>query len=133
MEQMFVTGSDAAAVAGIPRGSFGSLVHRGHVPAGPYDLADCMSLTLAHDLCEMGVQTTHAAAIGQGARSDWAQVVSANSRRFLLARRGDDGRWAFCVCGKDDIPQPAAGGTIVVDLTNIAKRVLARLRELQGA
>jgi hypothetical protein len=134
MEQMNVSVGAAATVAGLQRGTLCSWRNRGHVPQREYDLGDAMSLALASDLVEMQVRVEAAAAIGWGIRGDWPRVVAAGNRRlFLLARREEDGRWAFAVVPKDEIPAPPVGGTLVVDLSHVARRVLARLRELQGA
>jgi hypothetical protein len=134
MESETVSVTNAAAVAGLQRGTLASWRSRGHVPQREYDLADALSLALAADLVAMGLNVETAAAVGWGVREDWGRVIAAgNSRLFLLARLGEDGRWLFAVCPQREIPTPPIGGTIQVDLTHIAKRVLTRLREMQGA
>lgn len=132
MEQLPITVSDACRAAGLNRGNVGMWQHRGHLPARDYDLADALSLALAGDLMKMDVKVEAAAAIGWGVRADWQRVIATNKRIFLLARHADDGLWDFAVVSREEIPVPSIYGTIQVDLSHIAKRTLARLRELQG-
>jgi hypothetical protein len=133
MEQLPITVSNACRAAGLNRGNVGLWQHRGHLPARDYDLADALSLALAGDIMKMSVRVEAAAAIGWGVHDDWQRVIASSKRMFLLARRADGERWVFAVVTREEIPVPSRDGTLQIDLSAIASRVLGRLRELQGA
>lgn len=121
-----VSVTDAAALAGLPRGTVASWRHRGHVPADVLGLPDALSLVLAGDLHRLGLRIEAAAAIGRLVRGDWQRVIAESPRRFFLAARlGEDGRWVCDVLRAP--PPPPAAGLLQVDLSAIARRVLEHI------
>jgi hypothetical protein len=122
--------SQAAALAGVPRGTVSCWKSRGAVAEGDWTTADLCSLLLLSRLTKSGVELKPAAAVAQAVKDKWPDVALASPRRTLLLAKPDvGGRWTVALCSPAELPAfPADATVLVVDLHAIAAKVLAYVR-----
>lgn len=131
-----VTGTAAAKVAGIPRGTMTRLRSEGVLRDGPISMADTLSLHAANSLVELGLPATKAAGIGRlVGPDDWQRVIAeSEERRFhLVVRTGEAGDVVAAVVPDAELAGCRPVAAFVVDLTAVGEAVFARLLTLQKA
>src|SRR4051812_3452871 len=116
--------TEAAALAGVPRGTLSSWRSRGHATrlAG---FPDVVGLALIRELSDLGLSVAAAAGIAEAARGRWGAVHNSKRRVFLVAQPAGDGRWRAGLYRGDAMP--AVGAGVVVEVTRLVREVSERV------